>query len=83
MKTFIENPTINENWGDLPDVGCSVFTVINTTGVTVNLRRAAEPTKTMSLVDGASVDINAANCSEWEAQRDSGTGNLTLELMID
>lgn len=83
MKTSIQNPTITEAWAPLPDVGCSVFTVINNTGVSVNLRRAVEDTKTITLVDKASVDLNAENCSEWEAQRASGTGNLTLELLID
>jgi hypothetical protein len=83
MITTVLNPTVNETYAALPDKRCNVFTLSNTTGVDLEIRRVAEPGNTFTLKDGVGVDIYADNVSEWECKRVSGTGNVTLEILAD
>lgn len=82
-KTKIRNVTITEAWAFFGSLGCSVFTFVNNSGVNAQIRRTDDFANVATIAAGMAVDINAANLSEWQVRRASGTGSLSADLIID
>lgn len=83
MITTFDTIAVNGNWATLPDRGCSVVTCQNLTGTDLQVRRAADPTKTITIKAGIAYPFSVTNAKELQVRRASGSTSVTLELLFD